>query len=159
MARLIGGNVLMLRKLLAIAVVLAAFAEGAAARDVAVVSAKGSPVQAVAMQDLVKICSGKMTKWPDGRDIRIFLSDPAGPGMKLVIEKLFNITGGDTRAALQKIPGVKILNSDLDVVSAVPEVAGAIGFIDVYSINGSVVVMKVEGKLPLEPGYVLHKSK
>ena len=33
---------------------------------------------------------------------------------------------------------------------------GAVGVVDVYSINSSVVVMKIAGKLPMEPGYLLH---
>jgi hypothetical protein len=77
----------------------------------------------------------------------------------MVAEKVCGISGGDVRAALQKVPGIRILNSDQDVVAAVPTVQGAIGFVDVYSINGSVVVIKIEGKLPLEPGYALHKSQ
>lgn len=149
----------MLHKVLVSTVLLMLLAAPAAARDVAVVSAKGSSIQTVAMQDLVKICSGKMTKWPDGREIRIFVSDPSSPGMKMVLEKAFSMNGGDARSALQKVPGLKILNSDQDVVATVPTVQGAIGFVDVYSINGSVAVMKVDGKLPLEPGYVLHKSQ
>jgi len=28
--------------------------------------------------------------------------------------------------------------------------------VDVYSINSSVAVVKIAGKLPLEPGYLLH---
>ena len=35
-------------------------------------------------------------------------------------------------------------------------VPGAVGVVDVYSINSSVVVVKIAGKLPLEPGYLLH---
>jgi hypothetical protein len=31
-----------------------------------------------------------------------------------------------------------------------------VGLVDVYSINGGVTVLKVGGKLPLEPGYALH---
>ena len=33
---------------------------------------------------------------------------------------------------------------------------GAIGVVDVYAINSSVAVVKLGGKLPLEPGYLLH---
>jgi hypothetical protein len=33
---------------------------------------------------------------------------------------------------------------------------GAVGFVDVYSINSGISVIKVDGKSPLEPGYVLH---
>jgi ABC-type phosphate transport system substrate-binding protein len=138
---------------------MAAFATVAAARDVAVISGKSGAVQAVALPDLVKICSGKMAKWPDGRDIKIFISDPYSPGMKIVLEQIFNLNGGDVRAALQKVPGVKIVKSDQEVISSVAQVPGSIGFVDIYSINGTVAVIKIEGKLPLEPGYVLHKSQ
>jgi hypothetical protein len=31
-----------------------------------------------------------------------------------------------------------------------------VGVVDVYSINSSVAVIKIGGKLPLEPGYLLH---
>jgi len=31
-----------------------------------------------------------------------------------------------------------------------------VGLVDVYAITGGVTVVKVGGKLPLEPGYALH---
>jgi hypothetical protein len=31
-----------------------------------------------------------------------------------------------------------------------------VGVVDVYAINSSVLVLKLGGKLPLEPGYLLH---
>jgi hypothetical protein len=37
-------------------------------------------------------------------------------------------------------------------VEAIP---GAVGLVDVYSINSRVNVLKVDGKLPLEQGYFL----
>jgi len=41
-------------------------------------------------------------------------------------------------------------------VNKVASTPGAIGVVDVYSINSSVEVVKIGGKLPLEPGYLLH---
>jgi hypothetical protein len=38
----------------------------------------------------------------------------------------------------------------------VESLPGAVGLIDIYSITSGVNVVKVNGKLPLEPGYVLH---
>jgi hypothetical protein len=38
----------------------------------------------------------------------------------------------------------------------VASIPGAVGIVDVYSINSSVAVLKIAGKLPLEPGYFLH---
>jgi ABC-type phosphate transport system substrate-binding protein len=148
----------MSRRVLMIAAVMAVSLV-AAARDVALVTGKSGNIQAIAAQDLIKMCSGKTTKWPDGKDVKIFVSDPASPDMKLVAEKIFNASGQDFRAFLQKIPGVRVLTSDQAVVMAVQEAPGSIGFVDIYSITGAVAVVRVEGKLPLEPGYVLHRSQ
>jgi mevalonate pyrophosphate decarboxylase len=49
-----------------------------------------------------------------------------------------------------------IVKTDDDVIRMVESLSGAIGLIDIYSITGGVNVVKVNGKLPLEPGYALH---
>jgi ABC-type phosphate transport system substrate-binding protein len=49
-----------------------------------------------------------------------------------------------------------VATSDEDLVNRVASTPGAIGVVDVYSINSSVAVVKIGGKLPLEPGYLLH---
>jgi ABC-type phosphate transport system substrate-binding protein len=46
--------------------------------------------------------------------------------------------------------------TDEEVIKAVNNMPNAIGVVDLYSINGSVTVLKIDGKLPLEPGYMLH---
>src|SRR5258708_14144137 len=53
-------------------------------------------------------------------------------------------------------PAILVATSDEDLVNRVASLPGAIGVVDVYSINSSVAVVKVAGKLPLEPGYLLH---
>ncbi|HTK95239.1 MAG TPA: hypothetical protein VL382_06335, partial [Terriglobales bacterium] len=51
---------------------------------------------------------------------------------------------------------VMIVPSDEVAVKTVAITPGAVGFVDVYSINSSVGVLKIETKSPLEPGYALH---
>ena len=143
------------RKLL-IGVVFATFTIAAAARDVAVVGGKSDNLQAISAQDLAKICNGKMMKWPDGREIRIFVSDPS---MGIVAEKLLKISSQEFRVLLQKTPGAVIVGSDREAVASVQKVPGSIGLVDIYSITGAISVMRVEGKLPFDPGYVLHRSQ
>ena len=46
--------------------------------------------------------------------------------------------------------------SDDVLIQAVATNPGTIGLVDVYSINGAITVLKVDGKSPLEPGYALH---
>ena len=49
-----------------------------------------------------------------------------------------------------------VVDSDEDLVNKVASIPGAVGVVDVYAINSSVSVVKIGGKLPLEPGYLLH---
>jgi hypothetical protein len=49
-----------------------------------------------------------------------------------------------------------VVASDEEAVQKVQSMPGAVGVVDVYSITGSVVVLKVAGKSPLEQGYLLH---
>jgi hypothetical protein len=49
-----------------------------------------------------------------------------------------------------------VADSDDVVLKMVAGNAGALGLVDVYAINSSVSVVKIEGKMPLEPGYLLH---
>jgi len=51
--------------------------------------------------------------------------------------------------------GVIIVRSEDDLLKSVEAIPGAVGLVDVYSINSRVNVLKVDGKLPLEQGYFL----
>jgi len=127
------------------------------ARDVAVITDKTNPLSSVSNKDLVKLLRTDTAKWSDGRKVIVFLSDPYSADGKLLLEKTY----GMKPAALKTFAdgqkgGIVILSSDEEVVKAVAGQPGAIGVVNVYSINSAVKVMKVDGKLPLEPGYLLH---
>src|SRR5262245_27110578 len=127
------------------------------ARDVAVITDKTNPLSSVSNKDLVKLLRADTAKWPDGRKVIVFLSDPYSADGKLLLEQTYGMTPAalETFADGQK-GGIVILRSDEEVVKAVAGQPGAIGVVNVYSINSAVKVMKVDGKLPLEPGYLLH---
>jgi ABC-type phosphate transport system substrate-binding protein len=55
-------------------------------------------------------------------------------------------------------PAIVVATSDDDLVNKVASLPGAVGVVDVYAINSSVTVVKIAGKLPLEPGYLLHSN-
>ena len=50
---------------------------------------------------------------------------------------------------------VKIVDSEADLLRSVEATPGAVGIVDVYSINSSVKVLRVDGKLPFDVGYAL----
>lgn len=127
------------------------------ARDVAVITDKTNPVSSVSNKDLVKLLRTDTSKWPDGKRVIVFLSDLNSPDSQLLLEKTYGMTAGAMKTFADGQKGViVILNSDEEVVKAVAGQPGAIGVVNVYSINSAVKVVKVDGKLPLEQGYLLH---
>jgi hypothetical protein len=46
--------------------------------------------------------------------------------------------------------------TDAGVIDLVESTPGAVGLVEVNSINGSINVVKVDGKLPTEAGYLPH---
>lgn len=133
------------------------------ARDLAVVSNKANGVSALALVDLVKICKGQTNRWPDGKSVTFIMRAPSSQEMKLVLEKLYDAPEAQVKEIVATAnhgraghPAIMIVDSDEDLVNKVASIPGAVGVVDVYSINSSVSVVKLAGKLPLEPGYALH---
>jgi len=50
----------------------------------------------------------------------------------------------------------RMVATDADVIDAVASTPGAIGFVEERSITDRVGVVKVDGKLPMEAGYLPH---
>ena len=135
----------------------------AAARDLAVVSNKGNTVQAIALPDLVKICKAQTNRWPDGKPVTFIMRAPASPEMRVFLEKVYELSEAQVQELIATAnhgrtnhPAIIVASSDEDLVSKVASIPGALGVVDVYAINSSLAVLKVAGKLPLEPGYLLH---
>jgi ABC-type phosphate transport system substrate-binding protein len=135
----------------------------AAAKDIAVVSNKGNTANSISMPDLVKICKGQTNRWPDGKPLTFITRDPSSPEMKLVLEKIYGMPKEEVATLITAAnhgranhPAIMVVTSDEDLVNKVENMPGAVGLVDVYSINGGVTVIKISGKLPLEPGYPLH---
>ena len=135
----------------------------AAARDLALVSNKVNSVSALTVPDLVKICKGQTNRWPDGKPVTFIMRSPSSPEMKLLLEKVYEVPDSQVKEIIASAnhgrmghPAVIIVDSDEELVYRVASIPGAIGIVDVYAINSSVAVVKLAGKLPLEPGYLLH---
>ncbi len=151
------------RRILTTCLLLWATVSLAAARDLAIVSNKSNAVSAITLPDLVKICKGQTNKWPDGKSITFIMRAPSAPEMKLILEKIYDGPESEVKEIIATAnhgrmghPAIMIVDSDDDLVNKVASIPGAIGVVDVYSINSSVAVVKLAGKLPLEPGYLLH---
>ena len=151
-------------KRLRIAVILGCFLVLAAAalagiKNLAVVVTAGSKLTDVPLADLTKLCKGTQKTWPDGKNFTLVMKDPDSPEMHVVAQRLFGTGPGEAKATIAKLNEsrltVKIVNNDEDLLRTVEATPGAAGIIDVYSINSAVKVLRVDGKLPFDIGYVL----
>jgi hypothetical protein len=135
----------------------------AAARDLALVSNKTNSISAMTLPDLVKVCKAQTPRWPDGKPVTFIMRAPSTPEMRMVLEKILEMPEAQVNDMVASAnhgrinhPAIMIVGSDEDLVNKVASIPGAVGIVDVYSINSSVMVVKLAGKLPLEPGYLLH---
>jgi ABC-type phosphate transport system substrate-binding protein len=157
------GESVFLRRICAVCVFVAATVSLAAARDLALVSNKANTVSAVTLPDLAKICKAQTTHWPDGRPVTFIMRAPTAPEMKMFLEKVYELPETEVHDLINNAnhgrtnhPAILVVDSDEEVVNKVASIPGAVGVVDVYAINSSVAVVKLGGKLPLEPGYALH---
>ena len=154
---------MLFQRLLRISIFLLVSASLASARDLALVSNKSNAVSVMTVADLVKVCKAQNNRWPDGKPVTFIMRSPSAPEMKLVLEKVYDMPESEVNSLIvtsnhgrPNHPAILVVASDEELVNKVASLPGAIGLVDVYSINSSVAVVKIAGKLPLEPGYLLH---
>jgi ribosomal protein L23 len=79
--------------------------------------------------------------------------------MRSAVEKLFGVDVLEVKPLVAKVNEsrvvIKVVQSDEDLMRTVEATPGAVGLVDVYAINSSVRVLRIDGKLPFDTGYAL----
>lgn len=139
---------------LAICVVLLACA--AQAKQLAIIADKDNGTGNIKVADLANILNGKTKTWSDGKAVKIILRDPTSVEMELVFRRILNMSPDQVRSLIQSRPGlIVVADSDDAILRFVAATRGAIGVVDLYSLTKDVNVLKVDGKLPFDVGYIL----
>jgi ABC-type phosphate transport system substrate-binding protein len=133
------------------------FAEGtAAAKQMAVIVNKGNSAQGLTAAEIAKIFKCEMPKWASGGAITIVVRDPATPEMELLLSRIYKTTPEELKGFIAAHrSAIVVVDSNEAMLNAVHTMPGAIGLIDVFRINQEVKVLKIDGKLPVEFGYIL----
>jgi len=126
------------------------------AHHLAVVVNKDNNVDNVTAAHLVKIVRAEVKNWPDGKSIILVLHrDSAGETETL--QHLNKMSAAEWKGLLAAHKdSIQVADSDADVLKIVQSTPGALGFVDVRSVNNGINVVKVDGKLPMETGYLPH---
>ena len=110
----------------------------------------------VTSAQLAKIFKGEVKKWPDGKNVVLVLHSSL-PGEMVTLEHLIKMTGPEIKKMIaSRADSIRTVESDAAVIDAVSSTPGAVGFVEEHSITDRVTVIRVDGKLPMEAGYLPH---
>lgn len=126
------------------------------AHHMAVVVNKENGVGDVTAAHLARIFRSEIKKWPDGKAVILVLhKDSAGETETL--QRLNKMTAAEWKAMIAAHrDSIQIADSDAAVLKIVQAMPEAIGFVDVRSVDSTINVVRVDGKLPMESGYLPH---
>lgn len=132
------------------------FAAPCFAHHMAVVVSKQNAVTAMTNAQVSKIFRAETKKWPDGKFIVIVLPRDS-VGAAVTLQRLNKMSAQQWHVWIaEHKDSIRLVDSDADVLTYIESTPGAVGLVDVRTVNGSVTVVRVDGKVPMEDGYLPH---
>jgi ABC-type phosphate transport system substrate-binding protein len=126
------------------------------AHHMAVVVNKDNNVGGISSAHLTKIFRLEVKKWHDDKDVILVLHKNSSGEMS-TLERLNKMSSSELKSFIAAHQGsITLVDSDEDVLKVVETMPGAVGLVDVRSINDQINVVRVDGKLPMEDGYLPH---
>jgi ABC-type phosphate transport system substrate-binding protein len=126
------------------------------AHHMAVVVSKQNGVATVTSIQLGKIFRAETKKWPDGKAITLVLHRSSA-GESVTLQHLNKMSAQQLETWITDHKEfVKLVDSDDEVLTYVQSTPGAVGLVDVRSVTDRVNIIRVDGKVPMEEGYLPH---
>ena len=117
---------------------------------------KDNNVGEVSAAHLARILQSEVKKWPDGKDVVLVLHKSSS-GEMATLERLNKMSAAQLKSFIAAHKdSILIVDSDAELLTLVQSTPGAIGLVEVRSIDDRVNVVRVDGKLPMEDGYLPH---
>ena len=135
---------------------------GAPSSDLAIIVNKSNQVDDISLANLRKIFLAEQKYWSDQHRVTVVMREPGQAERAAVLRQLYRMSNGDyARYFLHAeftgeghgVP--KSLSSAAGVRKFVYNVPGAIGYVRADEVDGSVKVVRVDGRAPGEIGYPL----
>ena len=128
----------------------------AAAKQIAVIVNRANSAQGLTAEEMGKIFKCGTRKWTGGSQITVVVRDPSTPEMELLLSRIYKVSPEEMKAFIAAHKeSIVVVDSNAAMLNAVRTMPGAIGLIDVFLIDREVKVLKIDGKLPVEYGYIL----
>ena len=128
--------------------------------DLAIIVNKANPVEALTLAELRDVFLAERSRWPNGRKVTITMLDIGNPERDVVLRTIYRMREADfnrsflrARFAGETTEEPKLLASPTNMGRFVFNAPGAIGYVRASSLDGSVKVLRIDGRAPGEPGY------
>jgi ABC-type phosphate transport system substrate-binding protein len=140
----------------ALAVFVLTFLTPCFAHHMAVVVNKENKVDNVTAVHLGKLFRAEVKKWPDGKAVVLVLHKKSA-GETETLDRLIKMSPAELKVLIATHKdSVVLADSDADVLKIVQSTPGAVGLVEIHSVDNTINVVRVDGKLPMESGYLPH---
>jgi ABC-type phosphate transport system substrate-binding protein len=134
----------------------------ASSNSLAIIVNQSNPVQDLSFAELRRVFLGERSHWPNGRRITLVMMELGQPERKAVLREICRTSEEDFRKNFlqrlftgEAIVSPKTLASPSGVRKFVFNVPGAIGYVRAGDVDGSVKVIRIDGRLPNDKDYRL----
>lgn len=133
-----------------------------AAADVAIVVHPDNPQSNLRSEDLGRILRQEQQRWKSGGRIYLVFQGSGSPAREVVLRRVLRMDdlelkqfwlGKLYRGEIPSFP--RVAPSDAAVRRLVGLAPQALGFLDASAVDGTVKVLRIDGKLPGQAGYFL----
>ena len=142
--------------------IVATRAQAQGARPLAIVVNKGVPVNGLSFTELRRVFLGEQQFWPDRSKVTLLVRAPTAYERSLVLDRIYRMDEDRFRQywigkmfRAEVAAGPKIVYSSEMALNLVSAIRGSITFVPLAAVTPEVKVLRIDGKLPSEPGYPL----
>jgi len=131
-------------------------------RPLAIVVNTADPVSNISFAELRRIFLGEQQYWPDHSKVILLVRAPTAYERSMVLDRIYRMDEDRFRQywigkmfRAEVAAGPKIVYSSEMALSLVSAIRGSITFVPFSAVTPEVKVLRIDGKLPSEPGYPL----
>jgi len=137
-------------------------AQAAPRQAIAIVVNAKSPISDLSFDELRKIFMGDQQFWPDRSKVTLLVRAPTARERAVVLDKIYKMDEDQFRQywigkmfRAEVAGGPKIVYSTDMALTLIAAIKGSITFVPAAAVAGDVKVLRIDGKLPSDVGYIL----
>jgi hypothetical protein len=146
-----------------LALVSAASGQAQKSSDIAVVTNPATPVNELSLADVRKVFLGERQYWNSNIPVIVLVRAPIAREREVVLKTIYQMTESQFKQywvakifRSEAVSAPKIVYSADMTNQLLAVIPGSIAFMEAKAVAPGLRVLKVDGRLPGEPGYKLH---